>query len=85
MGVDAKKKREWGRGRRRRPGYDVRLRLHESEVYEKGALHARADFSGGGGGGVGGGGGPQVLKVASEKRRNGQLFECKPDASKPSP
>ena len=44
MGVNAKKKKGRRRGRRRRPGHDVRLRLHRERSVREGLLHAGADL-----------------------------------------
>ncbi len=44
MGVNAKKKKGKRRGRRRRPGHDVRLRLHRERSVREGLLHAGADL-----------------------------------------
>ena len=44
MGVDAKKKKGERGGRRRRPGHDVRLRLHRERGLREGLVHAGADL-----------------------------------------
>ena len=44
MGVDAKKKKGARAGRRRRPGHDVRLRLHRERSLREELVHAGADL-----------------------------------------
>src|ERR1700731_270226 len=69
MGVDAKKKRsgeEEGAGDQ---GMMFGYACTESEVYEKGSYMPAPIFFA-----------HRILKVLSEKRRNGQLFDLQPDA-----
>src|SRR5205085_4521508 len=69
MGVDAKKKKsgeEEGAGDQ---GMMFGFACSESEVYEKGSYMPAPIFFA-----------HKILKVLSEKRRNGQLFDLQPDA-----
>lgn len=69
MGVDAKKKKsgeEEGAGDQ---GMMFGYACNESEVYEKGTYMPAPIFFA-----------HKILKVLSEKRRNGQLFDLQPDA-----
>src|SRR3954462_3750051 len=69
MGVDAKKKKsgeEEGAGDQ---GMMFGYACNESEVYEKGSYMPAPIFFA-----------HRILKVLSEKRRNGQLFDLQPDA-----
>jgi S-adenosylmethionine synthetase len=69
MGVDAKKKKsgeEEGAGDQ---GMMFGYACNESEIYEKGTFMPAPIFFA-----------HKILKVLSEKRRNGQLFDLQPDA-----
>src|SRR5882724_4247347 len=69
MGVDAKKKRsgeEEGAGDQ---GMMFGYACNESEIYEKGSFMPAPIFFA-----------HRILKVLSEKRRNGQMFDLQPDA-----
>src|SRR6187401_884192 len=69
MGVDAKKKKsgeEEGAGDQ---GMMFGYACNESEIYEKGSFMPAPIFFA-----------HRILKVLSEKRRNGQMFDLQPDA-----
>ena len=69
MGVDAKKKKGKRAGRRRRPGPDVRLRLHRERGLREGLVHAGADLLR-----------AQDPGGADRKAPLGQLLDLQPDA-----
>jgi S-adenosylmethionine synthetase len=69
MGVDAKKKKSGDEEGAGDQGMMFGYACNESEVYEKGSFMPAPIFFA-----------HKILKVLSEKRRNGQLFDLQPDA-----
>jgi S-adenosylmethionine synthetase len=69
MGVDAKKKKSGDEEGAGDQGMMFGYACNESEIYEKGSYMPAPIFFA-----------HKILKVLSEKRRNGQLFDLQPDA-----